>query len=289
MSTISDFNRIDDCDKIDALCVDASINAYLDENEPNIFKLETSWGDSIIDLTPAVKTAETLTTLYLSPDENPECLIYEPERGDNICIHGDDLSRIVSMKYLKDVDQGNAPFDGSVYMYDGDSNLFENFDLKTVLGDIDTSITNMNTAITELQTRMVNAEVDITNLKNRMSTAEGDITNLKSRMTTAEGNITNLQNRMQTVEGDVATIKQQITALQNTVANHTTRIAAIEALLTKPTGAPSGATLTWGTINLYADPNAVINSSGAVTSLDKTHGLYTHNLNNTAYGDDILG
>lgn len=289
MSTISDFNRIDDCDKIDALCVDASISASLDEAYPNIFKLETSWGDSIIDLTPAVKAAETLTTLYLSPEDDPECLTYEPERGDNICIHGDDLSRIISMKYLKDVDQDNAPFNGSVYMYNGTTNLFQNYDLATKLGNIDTSITNLGAAVSNLQNRMTVAEGNITNLQTRMTTAEGDITNLKSRMTTAEGNITNLQSRMQTVEGDVATIKQQITALQNTVADHTTRIAAIEALLAKPTGAPSGAKVAWGTINLYADPNAVIDSSGNVTTLDKTHGLYTHNLNNSAYGDDILG
>ncbi len=289
MSTVADFNRIEDCDKIDAQCVDVFIDASLDSLEPNIFKLATSWGDSIIDLTPAVKAAETLTTLYLSPEEEPECLTYEPERGDNICIHGDDLSRIISMKYLKDVDQDNAPFDGSVYMYDGTTNLFTNYDLKTKLGNIDTSITNMGAAISNLQNRMSVAEGNITNLLSRMDTAESDITSLKNRMTQAETYITDLRNRMTAVEGDVANLKSTVSNLSTTVTNQGNRITALETILTKPTGAPSGATVAWGTINLYADPNATIDSSGNVTSLDKTHGLYTHNLNNTAYGDDILG
>ena len=261
MSTISDFNRIEDCDKIDAQCVDASIEAKLDEAVPTTLKIETSWGDSTVDLLPAIKAGETLTTLYLSPDPNPTCLVYEPERGDNICIDGDDLSRIISMKYLKDVDQSEAPSDGDVYMYNGTTNLFENYDLKSVIGNINTTLQNINAAIS----------------------------NLQNRMTTAEGNITNLLNRMTTVEGAVSNLQTAVANLQNTVTNHGNRITAIENLLAKPAGAPAGATLTWGTINLYSDPNATINSSGAVTSLDKTHGLYTHNLNNTAYGDDILG
>ena len=240
MSTVEDFYRIEDCDKIDAKCVNAYIEAYLDEDKPTDFVLKTSWGDSIVDLTPAIKAGETLTTLYLSPANNPNCLVYEPERGDNICIHGNDLSRIISMKYLKDVKQGETLSSGDIYMYDGSDNLFHAFNLQNF--------------------------IDITN---------NAITNLTSRMRAAEGHIANLQ--------------AAVTALQATVADHEARIAAIEALLVKPTGAPSGAKLTWGTINVYSDPNAVINSSGSATTLDKTHGLYTHNLSNSVYGDEIFG
>lgn len=232
MSTIADFNRIEDCDKTPAECIDAYAEMYINEDEPLSLKLDTSWGNSEVDLGPAIKAGETLTTLYLSPENNPNCLVYEPERGDNICITGDALSRIISMTKLKDVDQSSSPSVGDVYIY-GQNNLFQPFSLQTFITDTNNTLAMMRTAITNLQ--------------------------------------------------------NAVHALQTTVANHETRIAAIEAILTKPTGTPNGAGVVWGNINLYSDPNAVIDNNGNVTTLDKTHGLYTHNLNNTAYGDEIMG
>lgn len=220
MSTIADFNRIDDCDKIDALCVDAYSDFEFDPDSDTGICLHTPWGGGCLDLEGIVKTAETLTTLYLSPDENPNCLVYEPERGDNICIDGDDLSRIISMQYLKDVSQVAGPSDGIVYMYNSQTDLFEPYDLKT-------AITNINTAI------------------------------------------------------------QNLTA---TVSNWGNRITAIEAKLTPPAGAPDNVSVVFGNINEYSDPNVVISEgSGTVTTLDKTHGLYTHSLSTNAYGDEIFG
>lgn len=221
MSTVADFNRIDDCDKIDPLCIDAYLEYTYDaENDPTTLCVQSSWGGDCIDLTNIVKTAETLTTLYLSPETDPNCLVYEPERGDNICIHGDDLSRIISMQYLKDVDQSTPPSDGIVYMYNSQTNLFEPYDLKT-------AITNINTAI---------------------------------------------QN------------------IRQTIANHESRLQVIEQKLTPPADAPANVKVVFGNINDYSDPNVVINEgSGTVTTLDKTHGLYTHLLADNAYGDEIFG
>lgn len=221
MSTISDFNRIEDCDKIDPLCIDAYLDyTYDPEVSDTTLCVQSSWGGGCIDLTPIVKAAETLTTLYLSPEENPNCLVYEPERGDNICVDGDDLSRIISMQYLKDVDQTTPPSDGIVYMYNSETNLFEPYDLKT-------AITNINTT---------------------------------------------LQN------------------IQQTIANHESRIHQIELKLTPPADAPDNVKVVFGNINEYSDPNVAINEgSGTVTTLDKTHGLYTHTLASNAYGDEIFG
>ena len=221
MSTVADFNRIDDCDKLDPLCIDAYLEYTYDaENDPTTLCVQSSWGGDCIDLTNIVKTAETLTTLYLSPETDPNCLVYEPERGDNICIHGDDLSRIISMQYLKDVDQSTSPSDGIVYMYNSQTNLFEPYDLKT-------AITNINTAI---------------------------------------------QN------------------IRQTIANHESRLQVIEQKLTPPADAPANVKVVFGNINDYSDPNVVINEgSGTVTTLDKTHGLYTHLLADNAYGDEIFG
>lgn len=233
MSTIADFNRIEDCDKIDPLCIDAYTDFEFDPDNQAGICLHTPWGGGCLDLTDVVKTAETCTTIYLSPENNPNCLVYEPECGDNICIHGDDLSRIISTQYLKDVDQATPIKDGDVYMYDETNSLFEPYDLKTAISNINTAIQNVNAAISNLTVRVEN--------------------------------------------------------LETTIANHETRLQTIEALLTKPTGAPNDATIAWGTINVYSDTNAILDNSGNAVTLDKTHGLYTHNLNNTAYGDELFG
>lgn len=221
MSTVADFNRIEDCDKIDSQCIDAFSSLTLDED--GILCVETSWDKQCIDLAQAVKDYESCTSLYLSPEENPNCLVYEKEErcGDNDCIHGDDLSRIISMQYLKDVTQtGEEPEDGIVYMYNEETHLFEPYDLKT-------TITNINTAI---------------------------------------------QN------------------IQQTLANHERRLQVIEEKLTPPADAPANVKVVFGNINDYSDPNVVINEgSGTVTTLDKTHGLYTHLLADNAYGDEIFG
>ena len=222
MSTIADFNRIDDCNKIDPLCINAYTDFELDPDNPAGLCLHTPWGGDCLDLTSIVKAAETCTTLYLSPDDNPNCLVYEPEEkcGDNICIHGDDLSRIISMQYLKNVTQEVSPSDGIVYMYNDETGLFEPYDLKTTINNINTAIQNINA----------------------------------------------------------------------TLANHESRLQIIEEKLTPPSDAPDNVRVVFGHINDYSDPNVVINEgSGTVTTLDKTHGLYTHTLASNAYGDEIFG
>ena len=211
MTSITDFNRIDDCNKIDPLCINADID--FKQTDDTTICLYTSWGDYCIDLTEIVKNAETCTTLYLSPEESPNCLVYEPECGDNICITGDDLSRIISMTKLKDVDQNTPPMNGDVYIYDNTTKMFKPYNL----GDF---ITNYNIAMTNLN--------------------------------------------------------NQIEQILNK--------------LTPPSDAPNNVKLVWGNINEYSDPNVVIDEdTGTVTTLDKTHGLYTHTLATSAYGDEIFG
>lgn len=164
MSTIADFNRIEDCDKIDPLCIDAYTDFDFDPDSDTGICLHTPWGGNCLDLTDIVKAAESCTTLYLSPDENPNCLVYEPEEkcGDNICIHGDDLSRIISMQYLKDVTQATPPSDGIVYMYNETTNLFEPYDLKTTITNINTAIQNINQTLANHEGRLHQIELKLT-------------------------------------------------------------------------------------------------------------------------------
>lgn len=163
MSTIADFNRIEDCDKIDPLCIDAYTDFELDPDNDTGLCLHTPWGGACLGLESIVKAGESCTSLYLSPDENPNCLVYEKEDrcGDNDCIHGDDLSRIISMQYLKDVEQ-TAPTDGIVYMFNETTNLFEPYDLKTTINNINTAIQNLQAAVANLNNRVSIIEEKIT-------------------------------------------------------------------------------------------------------------------------------
>lgn len=106
-----------ECNKIDASCINAYLELKLDDQDPSKLILENPWNDTSVDLEPAVKDAETVTHMYLSPEEDPVALQYDPERGEPDCIHGDDLSRIISLSLLKDVDQVTAPTNGDVLIY----------------------------------------------------------------------------------------------------------------------------------------------------------------------------
>lgn len=161
MSSVSDFNRIDDCNKIDAACINAFTDFHLDPGNPTGICLETSWGGDCLDLTSIVKEAETCTSLYLSPEEDPNCLVFEGE-CDNYCIHGDDLSRIISMTKLKDVSQDQPVGDGDVYVYNAQTGEFEPFDLKTTITNINTTLQNINAAINNLTNRIQTIEQKLT-------------------------------------------------------------------------------------------------------------------------------
>lgn len=212
MTNIDDFYR-KECQKIDADCIDAYVDYHLDEENPAGLCVETSWGGDCLDLTPIVKAAETVTTLHLSPEEDPNCLVYEREDGQSDCITGDELSRIISMTKLKDVDQGTAPVNGDVYIYR--NGKFYTFNLQQYIDDTAQTINNMQAAIRQLQVLLNYWQV--------------------------------------------------------------------------PRDLPSDAKIMLGNINLYSDTGAVINSSGTATSLDKSHGIYGHDLNTDKAQDEIFG
>lgn len=148
MSNIDDFYR-KECEKIDSNCIDAYTDFHLDTDNPAGLCLDTSWGGDCLDLTSIVKAAETVTTLHLTPEENPTCLQFEREDGQSDCIHGDDLSRIISMTKLKDVDQTTAPVNGDVYIYR--NGKFYTFNLQQYMDDTANTINNMQAAIRQLQ------------------------------------------------------------------------------------------------------------------------------------------
>ena len=165
LTNIDYFNR-KDCEKIDPNCINAYVDFKLDPDNLTGICLDTSWGGDCLDLRDIVKEAETCTSLYLSPVDNPNCLVYEGE-CENFCITGDELSRIISMTKLKDVDQEVPPREGDVYLYNGDE--FVTFNLTEALGNLDVDLAAIWAAIRNLQNRMTTAEGKITNIENTIA------------------------------------------------------------------------------------------------------------------------
>lgn len=243
MTSIQDFYH-KDCEKIDPAMVNAYLELKLDELNPTGVILDSSWGESLLDLTSVIKAGETQTYLKLDPSPNPEYLEYDGEDGVPQCIHGDDLSRIISLKYLKDVDQSTAPTHGDVYVYDGDTNTFKTFNLGTF-------VQNINDTLNNHRTRLVNLEARMTTVENRVTAVENRTTDLETRMGAVETRVTNVESR----------------------------VTAVENLLTKPTGIPNNATVTWGNINLYSD---------STNNNVKTSGFYTHNPSTEKTNDEYF-
>lgn len=146
---VEDFNR-KECCLIDALKVNAFIDLTLDPDNPTGVILDTSWGTIKLDLTSIVKAGETITHLRLTETG----LCYEREDGETEFIHGDDLSRVISMKFLKDVDQTQNISGGDVYMYNSNTNLFEPFDLQTFVDTTNHAIQVINARIQQVENRV---------------------------------------------------------------------------------------------------------------------------------------
>ncbi len=146
-----------ECEKIDASDVNAYLELRLDDQDPKKLILDSSWGETSVDLTDAVKAAETVTHLSLVPDcDEPTSLQYDPERGDPDCISGDDLSRIISLTKLKDVDQNTPPANGDVYIYrDG---KWYTFNLQSFVSNVNNAIDNINASITQILNRIAPPE-----------------------------------------------------------------------------------------------------------------------------------
>lgn len=163
------FPGYQDCERLDPCLVNAYVELTLDPENPTGVILSSSWGDIPVDLLSVVKAGETITKLELVPENAPTAIRYMRENGEYDCITGDELSRIVSLQLLKDVDQTNPPEDGITYVFNGDTNLFEPYDIKT-------AITNINTVLGRLQASITNLQNQINSLDARIDVIEEKLT-----------------------------------------------------------------------------------------------------------------
>lgn len=174
------FNSKDRCEKIQACDVNADVTIYLDPENPTGIILDSSWGIVKLDLESIVKAGETVTRLELAPELNPTAIRFIREDGEYDCITGDEISRLVSLTLLKDVDQTTPVADGDVYMYDGTHNVFKPFDLNTF-------VSNTNTVIGRLQARIETLENKVADLEDAVDDHETRITNLENTVAKPDG------------------------------------------------------------------------------------------------------
>lgn len=178
--------NINECEMIDGKTrVKAYTDLRLDPDNPTGVILDTTWGEVHLDLKSVVKNGETITHLKLSPADNPTVLRYEREDGGVDCITGEELSRIVYLRYLADVQQNHTLQNGEVLMYDSASDTFKYFNLST-------AITNINTALGNLQAAINNLNSTVSNLSSRVATIEAKLTppsGAPSNVKVAFGNI----------------------------------------------------------------------------------------------------
>ena len=149
-----------DCEKVDPDCINAYATHYLNPENDCELILDTSWGKVDVDLTPAVKCGETCTELLLWPDEcaEPTSLKYIGECA-TYCIDGDDLSRIISLTKLKDVDQSTEPKNGDVLIFeDGE---WKYFDLRSFIADTNEKLGDLNQTISSMTSRIKNLELTL--------------------------------------------------------------------------------------------------------------------------------
>lgn len=157
MTDISELYK-DPCKKIDAYCVDAYFELSLDPFNPTDLTLDNSWAPTTVDLTPAIKAGETITHLLLTDTAlqfNREDYGREGAENEGVdCINGDDLSHIISMKYLKDVAQPPNLTNGDVYMWNGNSQLFEVFNLQDFVDTTNQRLNSLENRVTNLENRL---------------------------------------------------------------------------------------------------------------------------------------
>ena len=152
------FPGYQECDKLDPKWIDAYVEIKLDPENPTGIILDSSWGEIKLDLESIVKAGETITHLDLAPENNPTVLRYKNEAGDYECISGDDLSRIISLHLLKDVDQSKTLVNGATYVYNSHTQMFEPLEIASKLVDIDNALQNIYNLISNLDGRISDIE-----------------------------------------------------------------------------------------------------------------------------------
>lgn len=169
------------CEKLSGGCVDAFVELIADPTTPSNLGVSSSWGTNYIDMELIVKASETVTHISLTDT----ALQYDNESGEVDCINGDNLSSIISMRLLKDVDQTATLGVGMAYVWNGTK-----FTPQIVGGGGDGSLTSrvsqLETSVSLLQTSNTQLTQEVTALQQSLAALENRVTVLENKDTGGE-------------------------------------------------------------------------------------------------------
>lgn len=223
MATSIDNFYYNECDKIDAQKVNAYFKLSEDASKPKELTLENSWEDTSIDMTNIVNAAETHTTMKLSPADDPVYLDYQGESKEHQCIHGDDLSRILTLSKLKDVSQDETWTNGTAPVWDADNNIFVPFNVRGTSGGLET----------------------------RVSALEDRTAALESALRSINDQLLDVQDDQVAIRALITELNTTVQTLKTTVEGMDTRVTDVETTLTKPDNVPTDSKVMWGDVNIY--------------------------------------
>lgn len=176
MTTPIESFSVNECGKIDGKTrVNAYTDLYLDPDNPTGVVLDTTWGEVHLDLKDVVKNGETITRLELYPTDAPTVLRFHREDGGIDCITGEELSKIVYLRYLADVEQGHTLKNGEVLVYNSGTDTFNYYDLLGALGTINTTINTLQNMVNTLQGTVASLSNSLANLTTRVNAIEAKL------------------------------------------------------------------------------------------------------------------
>lgn len=214
---INYFRAYKECEKIDPLKVDAYLELRKDLEEEGNIILDTSWGESKLDISGIAKDAETKTTIKLYPTDTPTGIRYIGEDLLPQDISSESLGRTINLKGLKDIDQSIAIDTGETYIYNNATEKFTPYNVMSDLSNMADTIANLNTIVSTMQSAISGLQTTLNSLLPRISADES-----------------------------------RIEALENSLADTEARIVELETKLTKPEGTPENAVVAWGNANMYS-------------------------------------
>lgn len=196
------------CEKLSGACVDAFAALEYDPTNDHNLVLNTSWGESTLDMQPIVKANETVTHLSLTET----ALQYDNEGTEPDCITGDNLSSIISMHLLKDVNKTVPLEENMVYVWDGTQFTPQNIGITAAdLVALQQRVSQLETSVSLLQTSNTSLTQKVTTLENQMASLTNRVTQLEavtakpswapSNAVLAWGNINNEYNADPTGKG----------------------------------------------------------------------------------------
>lgn len=174
MTTKDEFNSLE-CEKIDALDVDAYIDGRIDGGKITIV---TPWGEATFNIEPIIAAFETVTHVKLVEGEDTGYIDYENENGEHECIDGAELARFIPLKQLRDMADGNDWRTGYAPVWDETAGKFVARYVNTE-GSMDSRVTALENKVTVLQTTLQSTQESL-------NTALSTINSLRTRVDALE-------------------------------------------------------------------------------------------------------